>query len=162
MRIPGAVCFYASAPASTLACWSPQSASWQQLKCTATHVAGAMTEVRAVHNYVLSFCLHTCTGQPRSFPSFRAFTRTPVVSSAPLYRFSEPTPTLADRLLPLCCQSMYCRQTAQYLSAVVMTERVSQLSLIRSRLADVAKPALSERCGGSTTFIALEGLQEHG
>ena len=45
VRIPGAVCFYASAPSSVLACWSPQSKTWQQLKCSASHVAGAITAV---------------------------------------------------------------------------------------------------------------------
>ena len=57
VRIPGAVCFYASAPTSALVCWSPQSSSWQQLKCTATHVAGAMTAVRSSR---LGYrCLHS-------------------------------------------------------------------------------------------------------
>jgi hypothetical protein len=45
VRIPGAVCFYASEPTSALVCWSPSTSSWQQLNCSATHVAGAITSV---------------------------------------------------------------------------------------------------------------------
>ena len=45
VRIPGAVCFYASTPSSVLACFSPATASWQMLRCSATHLAGAMTAV---------------------------------------------------------------------------------------------------------------------
>ena len=42
VRIPGAVCFYASAPNSVLLCWSPLTSEWQTLPCTETHVAGAI------------------------------------------------------------------------------------------------------------------------
>ena len=42
VRIPGAVCFYASAPKSVLLCWSPLTSEWQTLPCTQTHVAGAI------------------------------------------------------------------------------------------------------------------------
>ena len=42
VRIPGAVCFYASAPKSVLLCWSPLTSEWQTLPCTETHVAGAI------------------------------------------------------------------------------------------------------------------------
>ena len=50
VRVPGAVCFYASAPSSALVCWSPPSSAWQTLLCNETHVAGAIT---AVGNVVL-------------------------------------------------------------------------------------------------------------
>jgi hypothetical protein len=39
------VCFYASEPTSALVCWSPSTSSWQQLNCSTTHVAGAITSV---------------------------------------------------------------------------------------------------------------------
>ena len=47
---PGAVCFYAIAPTSSLVCWVPATSTWELLNCSASHVAGAIT---AVGNTVL-------------------------------------------------------------------------------------------------------------
>jgi hypothetical protein len=43
VTVPGvAVCFYAGAPTSVLACYSPVTATWQVLPCTQGHAAGAI------------------------------------------------------------------------------------------------------------------------